>query len=51
MVLMHQNGFGTADFLMIRENTLYVVDFKYGKGVAVSAIDNPQMKLYALRSI
>lgn len=33
---------------MIRENTLTVVDFKYGKGVAVSAENNPQMMLYAL---
>lgn len=41
-------GFGTADFLMILNDTLYIVDFKYGKGVAVSAEDNPQMKLYAL---
>ena len=41
-------GFGTADCLIIAENTLYVTDFKYGKGVPVSAVDNPQMKLYAL---
>jgi hypothetical protein len=27
---------------------MYVTDFKYGKGVPVSAEDNPQMKLYAL---
>ena len=33
---------------MISGTTLYVVDFKYGKGVAVSAENNPQMKLYAL---
>lgn len=41
-------GFGTVDCLIIAENTLYVTDFKYGKGVPVSAVDNPQMKLYAL---
>lgn len=41
-------GFGTVDCLIIGGNTLYVTDFKYGKGVAVSAEDNPQMKLYAL---
>lgn len=41
-------GFGTVDCLVIAENTLYVTDFKYGKGVPVSAVDNPQMKLYAL---
>lgn len=41
-------GFGTADCIMISQNTLHVIDFKYGKGVKVEAEDNPQMKLYAL---
>lgn len=41
-------GFGTVDCLIIGGDTLYVTDFKYGKGVAVSAEDNSQMKLYAL---
>lgn len=41
-------GFGTVDCLMVGGDTLYVTDFKYGKGVAVSAENNPQMKLYAL---
>lgn len=41
-------GFGTGDCTIIGGDTMYVTDFKYGKGVAVSAEDNPQMKLYAL---
>ena len=41
-------GFGTADLIMIQGNTLHVIDFKYGKGVPVSAEENPQMMLYAL---
>lgn len=41
-------GFGTADFIMFQGEDLYVVDFKYGKGVPVSAEENPQMMLYAL---
>jgi hypothetical protein len=41
-------GFGTGDCILIGGNTLHVIDFKYGKGVPVSAEDNPQMKLYAL---
>lgn len=41
-------GFGTADCIIIGENTLHVVDYKHGKGIPVSAEDNPQMKLYAL---
>lgn len=44
-------GFGTVDCLIIAGNTLYVTDFKYGKGVPVSAVDNPQMKLYALGAV
>lgn len=44
-------GFGTADFLMIQGDTLHIVDFKYGKGVEVSAENNPQMKLYALGAL
>lgn len=41
-------GFGTADFVMFHGEDLYVVDFKYGQGKAVSAEQNPQMMLYAL---
>ncbi len=41
-------GFGTVDCLIIGGETMYVTDLKYGKGVQVSAEDNPQMKLYAL---
>ena len=41
-------GFGTADCIIIADETLNIVDYKHGKGVEVSAEDNPQMKLYAL---
>ena len=41
-------GFGTADCLLLKGNQLHVFDFKYGKGVPVSAEENPQMMLYAL---
>lgn len=41
-------GFGTGDCTIIGGETLHIVDLKYGKGVPVSAEDNPQMKLYAL---
>ena len=41
-------GFGTADCIMIGGSVLHIVDFKYGKGVPVSAEENPQMMLYAL---
>lgn len=42
------DGFGTADCILIGNDVLHVVDFKYGKGVPVGAEDNPQMRLYAL---
>lgn len=41
-------GFGTGDCIIISDKSLHIIDFKYGKGIEVSAIDNPQMKLYAL---
>jgi len=44
-------GFGTADCIMIGGEVLHIVDFKYGKGVDVSAKDNPQLKLYAMGAI
>lgn len=42
------DGFGTCDCIIIQDDTLTIIDYKYGQGVMVSAIDNPQMKLYAL---
>ena len=44
-------GFGTADCIIIQGTTMDVIDYKYGKGVAVSAEDNPQMKLYGLGAL
>lgn len=41
-------GFGTGDCIIIGGQTLHVIDFKYGKGVPVSADGNPQMMLYAI---
>lgn len=41
-------AFGTADCIILADGLMDVIDFKYGKGVPVSAEDNPQMKLYAL---
>ena len=41
-------AFGTADAVIIADGCLEIIDFKYGKGVKVSAVENPQMKIYAL---
>ena len=44
-------GFGTCDCLIIQGHRLDVVDYKYGQGVAVSAFENSQMRLYALGAL
>lgn len=41
-------GFGTGDMVMVSDKYFEIVDLKYGKGVPVSAVDNSQMRLYAL---
>ena len=44
-------GFGTADCIVIANHTLNIVDYKHGKGVEVSAEHNSQMMLYALGAL
>lgn len=44
-------GFGTGDCIIIADGTLEIIDLKYGKGVEVSAENNPQMMLYALGAL
>ena len=46
-----QEGFGTADCILIADGVLNIVDYKHGKGVEVSAVANPQMQLYALGAL
>lgn len=45
--------YGTADAIIWSEKTktLYVRDLKYGAGIAVEAIDNTQLKIYALAAL
>ena len=42
------DAFGTADAIIIADGTMEVIDFKYGKGVKVAALENPQMMIYGL---
>src|SRR5574344_1411199 len=42
------DAFGTADAIIIADGTIDEMDFKYGKGVKVSAFQNPQMMIYGL---
>ena len=46
-----EQGFGTADCIIIADGTLRIVDYKHGLGVLVSSEDNPQMKCYALGAL
>lgn len=44
-------GFGTGDAVVISNDTLHIIDLKYGKGVPVSAMENEQLRLYAIGSL
>lgn len=44
-------GFGTCDCIIIQDETLTIIDYKYGQGVAVDATDNSQLKFYALGAL
>lgn len=44
-------SFGTADCIVIANNDLHIVDYKYGQGVLVEAADNPQLQLYAIGAL
>ena len=41
-------AWGTLDVGVVRGDELAICDLKYGQGVEVSAVDNRQLKLYAL---
>lgn len=44
-------GFGTGDCLIVSDDTLVIIDYKYGLGVLVEAEKNPQMMCYALGAL
>lgn len=44
-------AFGTCDCVMIGSDELIITDYKHGKGVLVSAQENPQLMLYALGAL
>lgn len=46
-----EEGFGTGDVVIIADGELHVIDLKYGKGVGVSAEDNPQLRLYGIGAL
>ena len=44
-------GFGTGDCIIVTDDVLHIIDFKYGLGVLVEAENNPQMMCYALGAL
>ena len=44
-------GFGTGDAIILSDGTMDIIDLKYGKGVKVSAVENPQMMIYAIGAL
>lgn len=46
-----EQGFGTADCIIIADGILQIIDFKYGLGVLVSAEENPQMMCCGLGAL
>lgn len=43
--------FGTCDLVVRRKGKLDIIDYKYGKGIKVDAVGNPQMRIYALGAL
>lgn len=45
--------YGTADCIVfdVDKHCLHIIDLKYGRGVPVSAINNPQLQIYALGAL
>lgn len=44
-------GFGTCDCIILQNETMDVIDYKFGKGVPVNAERNPQLMLYGLGAL
>ena len=44
-------GFGSGDLVLVTDDVLEVIDFKFGRGIQIGAEDNPQMRLYALGAL
>lgn len=46
-----QEGFGTGDLVFAVDDLIDVTDFKYGRGVYISCVENTQMMLYGLGAL
>jgi hypothetical protein len=45
------DGFGTSDGIIIDNDTMHIIDLKFGKGIRVDADNNSQGKLYAIGAL
>jgi hypothetical protein len=50
-VIGQPDSFGTADCIILKDDTITIVDLKYGMGVKVDAEENEQLLLYALGAL
>lgn len=46
-----EGGYSIGDCVNIADGTLYIVDYKHGRGVLVEADNNPKMKLYTIDAL
>lgn len=53
MTHLHPEIFGTGDAVVYQKNAawLHVIDLKYGKGVVVDPVENPQLMLYGAGAV
>ncbi len=50
-VLDQPDCFGTADCIVLAGDEIQIHDLKYGMGVKIDAVENPQLMLYALGAL
>ena len=46
-----ESCWGTSDAVIVSPDVVHIVDLKYGKGVAVSSVENPQLMLYGVGAL
>lgn len=46
-----KEGFGRGDAIIIADGLMEVCDLKYGRHIQVSAVENPQLRLYGLGAL
>lgn len=46
-----KEGFGTSDCVIVGGDEIVIADLKYGKGIEVDAVNNPQLRLYGIGTL